>query len=612
MDIGSLGLAIILLSLALALLSGKFAIDLVALVALIVLVLCGYVQSSEALTGFSSAAVATMCAVFVLSGALRESGVADSLGNLATKWIGRSEKRAIIAIISLAALFSSVMNNIIAAALLLPSVLRISQLTKIPPSITLIPLAFGAILGGMTTLIGTPPNIVSSEILTRYGYAPLSFFSFFPAGMTCVVLGMALLVLIAPRYLPRNASDANTPPSDDLEELYHIGEKLFAVKVPDGSSLVGRSLGDIQLGRTLGCRVVEIQRAEARVVAPQANEFLSAGDRLILRGDVERVRRLKANESMKLEDSGQVTHSSLSELLVESEVAESDLESNEIGLLEVVISPRARIVGQTLRQLNFRGNYGFMVLAILRGGTSLRSQVADIPLQYGDALLLQGPRSRMPVLARNRNFLLLSRIVPNPQRTKRAPVVLLSFLLMILLPLIGIVPFEISALISAVIVVLSGATTMEEGYRDIDWRIIVFTACLIPLGEAVRESQLSSYLLSFLSAYLQDSSPYLGLLVIGILGSIASQLLDGVPAVVILSPIAIALAQAMQVDPHPFVMALALSSSVAFLTPISHKVNLLVMSTGGYKQRDYLAVGLPLSVLCMAIILLVVPMVFPF
>jgi di/tricarboxylate transporter len=666
------------------------------------------------------------------------------------------------------------MNNIVATALLMPAVSSIAFRSTVPQAKLLMPLAFGASLGGMLTLIGTPPNMVAADLLRQRGLAPFHFTDFTPFGCAVVVLGVGFIAIVGRRILPRRDVGRAAFRSSDLFSLYRLHERLFSVVVPKGSQLHGRTLAESKLGSTLGVQVLAIDRHAKRKIFPSASDVLFEGDTLLCGGkirDLEELHQFRGIQAeaikdedlagrseeisgakvligksfigktlrdlqfrneygvavvgierqgdliisnlgyRKFEDNDQLlilgSSSALNHFLereqvtllnrdiaiaeslrqgffmivvpedcgliglsvagtrlgelagitvvgviregridlsadkdeplkagdrllaagnpervallndfsrfaLSAEEGESELESPEVGVIEVVLSPRSDLIGKTLEQIRFRERYDFQVLAIWRDRRPHRSRLGTRTLRYGDALLLQGPRSKISLLKADQDFVVLSNVPSVPERLGKAPFALFGLFLMVLLAATGIAPAPIAALSAAAIVVLSGAITMEEAYRQIEWKTIFLVAALMPVGLAFERTGLAAFLASWITTSVDGLGPYFVIAGLAILSSMLSQALDSAPAVVLAGPIALRVASESNISPYPLMMAVALGASIAFITPFSAKANLLVMGAGGYRAKDYFWPGIGLTIIGLAVIVVMVPMIFPF
>ena len=752
----------------------KLPLDLTAFLGLTILVLAGYLTAEEAFTGFSSPAVITMLAIFIVSGALFHTGLGDLMGGAIHSLVGDHEVRLIVILMLVAGLLSAFMNNIAATAVLMPGVASIARRSGVPPSRLFMPLSFGAILGGTTTLVGTPPNIVAAALLEERGLEPFGLFDFAPLGLILLGLGIVFMATVGRRLLP-NRVPAASMEAPDLARVYQLQDRLFSIRIPRDSPLDGFTLSEARLGTALGVQVVAILREGQRELAPASTTVLKGGDVLLVEGrlsDLEELLRVRGVEVRKarpgelpqpvggvtalraqlashstllgqslrdlrfrerfgmvvvgierqgsilrnrlageiLQEDDQIlalgtrlqleeiaSHSDfivreiglsavqqlqehwflidipkesplvgsslgssrmgelvdvtvggiirdkqtrlavspqeviragdrllvtaepsrivrlleLGEIQLDSEAAEPLLESGNVGFVEIVLAPRSRAAGKTLEQLRFRERYGLQVLAIWREGRSFRSNLAGRSLRFGDALLLQGPRENIRHLADETDFVVLSQMPQVPRRTHKAPFALAGLGIMIALVVSGFQPIQVAAFSAATLVILAGALTMEEAYRAIEWRAIFLVAALLPVGFAMEKSGAALLLTNALTDLAGPLGPYAILGALVVLSSLLSQGLDGAPAVVLLTPVAIQTAQHLNMSPHPIMMGIALAASAAFITPFSHRANLLVMGAGGYRAIDYVRVGTPLTIIVIILLVLLIPVFFP-
>ncbi|MGD9093253.1 MAG: SLC13 family permease, partial [Anaerolineales bacterium] len=369
---------LIILAIAVVLfISERLRADLIALLVLISLALTGLVTPSEALSGFSNPAVVTVWAMFILSAGLSLTGVAGLVGRQVLRLSGSGESRLILVIMLTAGLMSAFMNNVGVAALLLPVVMDISRRTRRPPSRLLIPLAFGCLLGGMTTLIGTPPNILASEALLSFGFEPFGLFDYTPVGLVLVVVGVAFMVLIGKRLLPVRdvAQDFRERGIEELGEIYDLEKRLYMLHIPVTSPLASMSLAQSRLGTTLGLTVIGIKREEQIILAPDPNSILQADDRLLVAGRIGRLMELHDASHLEIEPA---------------EITMEELISSDVDVAEVGLSPNSSLIGKTLLDLDFRQRFGVVVLALWRGGSPLSMDFDEEPLQKEDILLVHG------------------------------------------------------------------------------------------------------------------------------------------------------------------------------------------------------------------------------
>jgi len=757
--------------------------EVTALLCLGAVALTGLVSPVQALSGFSNPAVVTVWAVFILSGGLTLTGVANAIGRFVLRLAGTGESRMIIVIMVTAGVMSAIMNNVAVAALMLPVVMDIARHTDRPPSRLLMPLAYGSLLGGLTTQIGTPPNILVTDALRDAGMKPFSFFDFTPVGLIIMFSGVAFMILIGRHLLPRRdvAKESSTNKSNDWRSQYDLQERLFHIRVPRQSILANKTLAKIRMGSVLGWNVIGITRGDRTFLAPGPTDILKAGDRLTVEGRIETINELKNWHQMEVEEGGidlqepysdkikigevllpgnsrfvgstlnslgfrsrfglnvlairnndyvkrthlqdeplqrgdmllvagleehleqlkdtsgfdqfrGVDRSELTEIyhlherlmvmqvapdsaLIDKTLKESrlgdalgsrvlgilrdndpiimpepdevmqagdrlvvegrmrdfenlrgleELEierrtgtdvdkliSGDVGLLEAILSPQTTLEGKTLRQINFREKFGLNVLALWRRGQAYRSNLRDVDLRFGDALLLIGPHSKLRLLGREPDFIVLTETAQEPMRLEKMK---LSILIMagVLLPVIaGWVPIYIAAVVGAALMVLTGCLTMDEAYRHIEWKAVFLIAGMLPLGDALDQTGAAKLIAEGVVALVGPYGPNAVMFGLVALTFLATCFVPTAALVVLMAPIVLNTSANMGLSPYGLMMAIAMAASASFTTPISHPANILVMGPGGYRFIDYLKVGGLLTLVIMAVIMVVMPVFWP-
>ncbi len=770
---------VILVSAVTLFITERLRMDLVALLVLGSLALTGLVTPAEALSGFSNPAVVTVWAVFILSGSLSRTGVANNIGLQVLRWAGTGEMRLIVVIMLTAAVLSAFMNNVGVVALLLPVVMSIARRTQRPPSRLLMPLAFASLLGGLTTLIGTPPNILVSDALRSSGLPPFRFFDFTPTGLVVMLTGIAFMTLVGRHLLPnRDPVGEFTDTQDiDLDQIYGLSQRVSVVRVPAQSTLAGKTLAESRLGSALGLNLIGIIRngQTQRLLHPQT--ILKDGDRLLVTGRLDRLGEMVGQQQLVVEadpmtteplvsrqiEMAEVTFSPRSALLGKSlaqidfrrnygvtvlaiwrdgvplrtnlqhiptqlgdillvhggpaqldqlratadflisqaEVAQVSrlhpqllvvrvpeasslagktlaesrlgnafgltvvgivrqdrselvpspttrlmagdtllveggqedllalqelqlleidqetpvslpgLESDQVKLVEAILSPHTTLVGQTLRQLHFREKYGLNVLAILREGKTHHAALADLPLRFGDALLLYGAKEKIRVLGSEPDFLVLAEMDLETPLHNKAPTALLIMAGVILSALLGWWPISIAAVVGASLVVLTGCVTMEEAYRYIEWKAVFLIAGMLPLGIAMQQTGAAQFLAEGVVSGVSGYGPLAVVATLFVITTLAAQVMPTAAVAVLLAPIALDMAADLGMSANALMMTVAMAASASFLSPVAHPANVLTMGPGGYRFADYIRVGLPLTLVVLAVVLLVLPVVWP-
>ena len=757
--------------------------EVTALLSLGAVALLGLVSPMEALAGFSSPAVVTVWAVFILSGGLTHTGVANVIGNFVLRLAGESESRMIVVIMTTAGVMSAIMNNVAVAALMLPVVMDIARHTARPPSRLLMPLAYGSLLGGLTTQIGTPPNILVSDALRDAGLKSFTFFDFTPVGLIVMLTGIGFMTFIGRHLLPQRdvVKESSVAKKNDWQTQYDLQERLFHIRVPADSILINKTLAQVRLGSVLGWNVIGITRGDRTMLAPGPTDTLQADDCLTVEGRIENLNELKNWHHLIVEEGGidlqepysddikiaevslpgnsrfagstlnsigfrglfgvnvlairrndsikrtnlpdepllrgdmlliagsaerlaefentpgfdqfrYVARSELTEvynlherlmamrvapdsvlvgkslkesrlgdtlgsrvlgilrgenpiimpepqevlqaddrLVVEGRLSEfkilrgleelvierrthpgmETLVSDNVGLVEAILSPHTTLEGKTLRQINFREKYGLNVLALWRKGQAHRSNLRDMDLQFGDALLLLGRREKLQLLGREPDFIVLTQTAQEELRREKMKI---SLLIMggVLLPVIlGWVPIYIAAVVGAALMVLCGCLTMEEAYRQIEWKAVFLIAGMLPLGIALDKTGAARLIAEGVVSLVGPFGPKAVMFGMVALTFSATCFVPTAALVVLMAPIVLNTSANMGLSPFGLMMAVAMAASASFMTPVSHPANILVMGPGGYRFLDYLKIGGLLTLVIMVVIMLVVPVFWP-
>jgi di/tricarboxylate transporter len=590
----------VLAAAVLLLLSNRLRPDLVALLAVVVLGTSGVLTSEETFSGFSRSAVITLLAIFILAEGLQRTGVTAWVGEWIARAGGQREGRLVAVVMLAGATLSLVMNNIAAAAVLLPGVSAAARRSHVSPSRVLIPLAFGTLLGGMATLL-TTTNIVVSSLLRDENLGGFGLFDFAPVGLPLVACGILYMMLVGRRRLPTlPAARERLPPprpADDLVDLYGLERRLFRARVPAGSRLIDRPLAESTLREIYGLNLVALERGGEVTQSPRPTQLIAEGDVLHFQGDLEEFRRRDVEPYL--------------EILPPRRWREVDLESPGTVVVEAVLAPRSGLVGKTLREVHFRSKYGMNVLAVWRAEEAVVDDLSDLPLLFGDALLLQGPRHLLGVLRGEPDLLLLAPDEEEPPPSPRRWVAVGIAAVTLAVAAAGPFPIGEVMLAGALAMVLTGVLSMDQAYRAVEWPTIFLVAGMLPLGIALSKSGAAALLAHGLLALVGPAGP-LALMAALVVATVLLVTVVNSPSVAaIMAPIAITAAQQMGADPRGVAMAVALATSMAFASPLGHPVNLLVMGSGGYRFSDYWRVGWPLVVLLIVLVMVLVPLIWP-
>lgn len=753
--------------------------DTVALIVMLGLALTGILSGEDVIAGFSNEAVITIASVLILSGGLMRTGVANFIGDRVLAAAGASAGKLTVVMMTTVGLLSGIMNDIGITALMLPVVMEMSRKIRVSPSKLLMPLAFGSLLGGMTTMIGTAPNILVNSALKEAGKETFSMFSFAPIGLAALGAGILYMSLLGRRLLPDR--DLKTESAPDLESLYGLGSLIGSLTLPPDSGLIGKTLRATRLGHALGLHAIAIRRDGHLNLAPGPDFLLQAGDELVVEGMLERFKTLRAWPHLQLEsteetldrlketpleiaelvisaespligkslrkaklggtyhihplaiargeevirifirgitieegdrilvavpreyiptlkenpsflDIRSLTDATLSEqyhldrriqsvivteesfvagrLLADAQIADtfgltivgllrdgshhlapephevlevgdvlllrglqedfaaleslqelqltdlelhqlSELESDEVGLVEASLSPRTTFAGKSVEELKFREKYGVSILAVWRNGKVYRSEFAEMELLPGDAFLLYGSRKKLALLAGHPDFLVFANGHREETRTKKAPVSALIMLGVLASVVSGLLPIYIAAPTGALLMVLTGCLKMEEAYRSIELKAILLIAGMLSLGLAMQESGTAMWIADSVLGRLAEFGPLAVVAGLFLITALSAQLMPTAAVAVLMAPIALSISSTESLSPYALMMTVAIASSCAFMSPVGHPVNLLVMGFGGYRFVDFIKVGFPLFLLVMAVVLLVLPLFFP-
>lgn len=589
--------SIILVFAIILFLSDRIRADLVALLVLVALGISGVLTPQETFSGFSRSAVITILAIFILAEGLERTGVTQQIGNLLLRVGGTKEWRLIIVVMLAGAFLSLFMNNIAAAAVLLPAVGGAANKAKIHPARLLMPLAFSTILGGMATLF-TTTNIVVSSLLRDQELVGFGVLDFAPVGIPLVLAGILYMALWGRFNLPAQSplQQFDTGSVDDLTGVYRLDERLFRARIPAGSYLIGKTLVQSTFRETYNLSVIAIERGGKSLLYPPPDVVFEQGDVLLLQGKLDEFRKKDVEPYL--------------EILPVRGWSEEDLESPEVVVVEVALTPRSNLIGQTLREVHFREKYGMNALAIWRAGRPVRTALTDLPLQFGDGLLLQGKRSRLPVLKSETNLIVLSQEDVTPVKSKGLLALTIMGLTILMASFSRLSVGEVM-LGGALAMMLAGILTMDEGYRAIEWKSVFLVAGMLPMGIAITKTGLAAILTETLIRVLGGAGGTAILIGLFLLTVLLTQAMNGAAVAAIIAPIGINIALELNLNPQTIAMAIALATSTAFITPLGHPVNILVMGPGGYRFRDYVKVGLPLTILLSIVVIVLLPLIWP-
>ena len=586
---------VLLVATVLLFVTEKLRADVVALLVLATLLVTGLVDIDEALSGFASPAVVTVWAVFIISGGITRSGLADRLAGFVLHLAGRSEVRLILLLMLTAGFMSAFMNNIGAVAILMPAVIAIGRELRIPVSKLLMPLAFAALLGGNMTLIGTPPNILATDLLARIsGVAPFRFFDFFPMGILVLLTGILYMLLIGRHLLPDRGGV-----NDDLSTRYHLRDHLARLRVGTSSPLIGENIVESDFGQKYGLNVLYVRSGDAERVGPMRGYPLSAGDVLLVEGSEAQISTASAENQLHSTEDWTPAQWAL------------PLEEDDLHAGEVSLPAGSGLVRQTLRSAAFRNRFGLSVVALRRNGVAVTEQLAEVPLQAGDTLLVQGSQERLDALANNNDLVFLEPAPATQRRLGKGPLSALILAGVILTSAFNILPVAGAMLIGALLMVLSGVLEMDEAYGAIDWKAVFLIAGMLPLGVALENTGTARLLAEGLVDVVGGRSPLIVLGTLFVMTALLTEVISNAAAAVLLVPIAIDVALGLGVRPEPFVMATVIAASTSFLLPVGHQVNVVILGAGDYRMTDFTRVGIGLNILLLLLTVGVLPLIWP-
>lgn len=568
---------------------GRWRYDIVAVIALLIVTIGGIVPAEDAFSGFSHPAVITVAAVLIISRALMNSGLVDHLSRKLSSF-NRNIYSQLAFLVGGVTVCSAFMNNVGALALFMPIAIKMSRKSKQSPSFLLMPLAFGSLLGGLITQIGTPPNIIISlfRVETFKGES-FKMFDFVPVGLSLALVGTIFIVILGWRLIPCRVGKLAT------EDLFSIDNYLTEVYVPEGSKYAGKRLLDLGQATAGDIMVVGHVRDQKKLPFFSPYRFFQEGDHVIIKANAEDLQEFLDITGLKLTATKKLDR--------------DDLSSDEISLVEAVISTGSIMVGQTARSLELRSIYGVNLLGISREGTSLKTRPDMVYFRPGDVLLMQGRREALHEIMGSLGCLPLVERGLQLGKPRRLFSGSLIFLAAILMATFGFLPIQIAFTAAAVAMLLVGLLTLRELYDSIEWPIIILLGAMFPLSKALETTGGAQTIGETIYHLSGNLAPWAILAVILILTMLLSNLVNNAAAAILMAPIALSLAGTMGLSPDPFLMTVAVGASCAFLTPIGHQSNTLVMGPGGYHFGDYWRMGLPLS---MIVALLAVPLIMVF
>lgn len=601
--------------------SGKVRSDIVALCALVALMLLGILTPDEALAGFSSNVIIMMVGLFVVGGAIFQTGLAKMISSRLMKLAGNSETRLFVLVMLVTSFMGAFVSNTGTVAIMIPIVVSMAMSVKMNPSRLLMPLAFASSMSGMMTLIGTPPNLVINEELVSNGYPGLGFFTFLPVGLICAAVGTLLLLPLSKKFLskPGALSGASASSGKSLKALvkeYGISSNLHRLQVNANSLVVGKMIGELDIRKNYSLNIIEVRHVERNQRNPliknivqqaaDSDTILRADDILYISGS-EAIVKVFA-EKYKLE------------LMPESNGSSANaLDFYDIGVAEIVVMSSSSVVNKTIREVEFRSKYNVSVLGICRKNKYILQGIVDETIHTGDVLLVQGTWDNIASLEKESSeWIVVGRPLEEAAKVTldyKAPVAAVIMLGMIAVMVFDFIPVApvTAVLIAALLMVLTGCfRNVEAAYKTINWESIVLIAAMMPMSVALQKTGVSAWISNALVANLGGYSPLLLLAGIYFTTSFMTMFISNTATAVLMAPIAMSSAVQIGVSPVPMLFAVTLGASLCFASPFSTPPNALVMTAGQYKFSDYIKVGLPLQIILGIVMILVLPLLFPF
>ncbi|MDO4880233.1 MAG: SLC13 family permease [Capnocytophaga sp.] len=614
-------LTILFLS-AIFFMSGKVRADLVAMCSLVLLVLFGVLTPKEALSGFSDKVVIMMIGLFVVGGAIFQTGLAKMISSRILRLAGNSEIKLFVLLMLVTSFIGAFVSNTGTVALMMPIVVSMAMSSNINTSRLLMPMAFASSMGGMMTLIGTPPNLIIDNILVEAGYEKLTFFSFTPVGIVCLLVGLVFLIPISKLFLSKKGN-SNTEKKkgnkslNDLVGEYQLSKNLYRVSVENGSPFHEKSLKEINISEKYHLSVLEIRRKSTsnnpffktgNQEVINANTIIYEGDILYLRGEFEEVERMKDENTLSLLD----TH--------HTEEKETDiLNFQNVGIVEVLVMPASKLVNLPVKSSKLREHFGLNILGIQRKDEYILQNLKEEKMHSGDILLVQGTWKDIAKLSDERSQLVVLGQPLNEAAkvtlTHKAPIAGLIMIAMVVAMMFDFIPIapEIAILVASLLMVISGALrNVEAAYKTINWESIVLIAGMLPMALALEKTGVSGMVSDMLVNNLGNYSPYMLLAGIYFTTSLMTLFISNTATAMLLAPIALKASEGIGVAPHAFLFAVAVGASMCFASPFSTPPNALVMSAGRYTFMDYVKVGLPLQIVMGLVMIFVLPLLFPF
>lgn len=599
---------------------GKIRSDIVALCSLILLMAFGILTPTEALSGFSNSVVIMMVGLFVVGGAVFQTGLAKMISGKIMHLAGNNETRLFLLVMLTTTAIGAFVSNTGTVALMLPIVVSMAAKGNISASRLLMPLAFASSLGGMLTLIGTPPNLVIQEALANAGYGTLGFFSFTPVGIIAIAIGIIVLMPLSKWLLSNKDKDGSkkkkrTKSLQELVDEYHLADQLTRYVIPKGSELNDKTLMELDIQNRYNLSVMEIRREKrgrngwirdvSQKMAGPKTRFME-GDIIYISGEPEQMERFATDYKLKQPVTKQKGN------------AQNKMDFYDIGIAELVIMPNTTLQNHKIKESGFRSKYNINIVAVRRNGNYILNNLAEVSLHAGDVLLVQGTWANISRLTHeDEHWVVLGQPLAEAEKVTldyKAPLAAIIMLAMIAMMVFDFIPIEpvTAVMIAGVLMVLTGCfRNVEAAYKTINWETIVLIAAMMPMSVALEKTGASAMISQSLVSGLGAYGPYALLAGIYFTTSLLTMFISNTATAVLMAPIALSSALGLHLNPTAFLFAVSLGASMCFASPFSTPPNALVMQAGRYTFMDYVKVGLPLQIIIGIVMVFVLPLLFP-
>jgi di/tricarboxylate transporter len=599
-ELNQLYLFLILIGAVILFFTEWIRIDLTAILIIVMLSLTGVLAPEDALSGFSSEPAILLASVFVLNGALYYTGLSERLGNWIKQLAGKNLERAIGVIMPSVALLSAFTHHVTITGLMLPPLLKLSRESDIPASKLLIPLSFAASLGTTITIIGAPAFLIADGLLKQAGQSGLGIFSIAPIGLVLSLAGTIFFLLFGRFLLPAHRGDEESVDHFRMEGYY-----TELVLLPD-SPLIGKTIREVEEQQPTDFKVSAWYRNDRPRNRPFGSKKTQAGDVLVIRTSPDKLATIERERGIALQPLEKYK-----EIFSPSQDNENNTEDLSSRLVQSVVAPRSELIGRTIGKIDFLENYGVIIVGIWRRKGWLRTELSRVKLREGDVLVMTGDPDSLKRISENQSFLMLVPFRGEPKPLHKARLAGMIMILSTAIAALNIIPVEIALLTGAVVMILSGCISTHQAYQSIDTRIYVFIAGAIPLGLAMQETGTANLLAGWLQNFVLGWDIRWILLALFLTAGIVTQIMSDAATTALFGPIAIALAQGLNLRSEPFVVTVAMAAVTSFFTPIGHHGNLLVYGPGRYQFSDFVRVGVPLTLAIAVIVSLMTPMIWP-